>query len=368
MGSVLSVVDLFCGAGGLSKGFELYNLNGRFDGPNPKVKFEVLAGLDLYQPALDSFYQNHDVEPGRFAQSTDISKVDGADIRAATGQGQIDVVIGGPPCQGFSQAGNREASDERNQLVKDYARIVGELKPTFFVMENVPGLRKTLHAGTNSYLDWVVKKFSGMGYTVSFYQLTASEFGVPQNRKRVVVLGSRGQGQLPAPAPTNSAQPDLAVRQKPIVTVGDAIMDLPKPTPTEQLQSYDQEPTSRYAKLMRAGSKGVRNHILPKHGPEMIAKIEKQQQGTRLYPNFNHAWIRLHLGRPSPTVKQNNRAPSVHPTQHRVTTAREMARLQSFPDAFVFAGTKSAQLHQIGNAVPPFLAKALAQVVAAQAR
>ncbi|MEA3190536.1 MAG: (cytosine-5)-methyltransferase 1 [Thermoplasmata archaeon] len=366
MADALTVVDLFCGAGGLSKGLELYNRNGRFDGPRPKAKFEVQAGLDIYQPALDTFYRNHECPPTRFTESTDISRVSGKEIRQAAGISKVDIVVGGPPCQGFSQAGNRDAADERNALVKHFVRLVGELRPSYFVMENVPGLRKTEHTVGNSYLEWILGKFKALTYELTFSQLTAADYGVPQNRRRVVIIGSLGNGRVALPEATHAVQGDLSGKRKRLVTVGDAILDLPSPQ-GEGPFAYEKPAHSKYAEVMRRDSDGVYNHVRPAHTPDMVAKIAKQKPGTRLYPNFNHAWIRLHLQKQSPTVKQNNRAPAVHPVDNRVTTVRECARLQSFPDSFIFSGTKSSQLLQVGNAVPPLLARALAQAIATHA-
>lgn len=342
----LKVLDLFCGAGGLSRGFGLLK------------DFKILAGIDIFPPALETFYFNHkDTTPG-FHVPTDISALDAKQILKRLATPSIDVVVGGPPCQGFSVAGPRDPKDGRNKLVWHFVRLIEELEPLCFVMENVFGM---IVPKVKAFVDEVVKKIEKAGYAVGTFLLNAQDYGVPQSRKRLFIVGSRLGRRVPMPPPISAEENSLFYDR--FVTVRDALSDLPTPLPCEP-QEYTRRASSRYQELMRGGSTALYNHTPARHGASMVRRMKEQDPGTRLYNNWNHAWYKLDLNRPAPTVKENHRAPFVHPIEPRVTTPRECARLQSFPDWYIFKGTKSAQLIQIGNAVPPLLARAIAESVA----
>lgn len=342
-----TLVDLFSGAGGLSLGFCLTN------------RFRFLAGIDNNAWALKTLYANHPEAHSVFSEPQDVRKLSGIDILNALAITSIDVVVGGPPCQGFSVAGKRDIADERNQMVWEYYRFISELQPQVFIMENVPGLLLAIHNNGTKLIDVLKEKFATIGYDCVLWQLNASDYGVPQVRKRAFLIGFKGLNSIAKPEPFTSAVEDLFFGIIPFVTVADALSDLPEPVSSEP-QIYNGGPYNEYQSYLRQESRDLYNHTPSVHKPAMIERLRAQLPGTRLYPNWNHSWYKLVDQRPSPTVKENHRAPFVHPTEPRVTTPRECARLQSFPDRYIFKGTKTAQLIQIGNAVPPLLAKAIA--------
>ena len=356
MDSQYRVIDLFAGAGGLSKGFEFHNYIN-------EDTFKIVAGLDSNERAIRTYYRNHSDARDEFAEPVDLREISGKEIVDRLDVDSIDVVLGGPPCQGFSHAGDRDPDDERNELVYKFHEVVDEIQPEFFVMENVPGLKNRQRPEEAPFIQQLQSRFNESGYTIEVFKLNALHYGVPQKRKRLFIVGNNQGVSVQKPKRTHGMQKDLTMSQKPIVTVGDAIMDLPTPLREEPQEYDDTGDLSDYARLMKDGAELLYNHTPADHKQKTIEKMREQEPGEGLY-DWNHSWIRLELDAPSPTVKSNNRAPSVHPTEHRVTTPRECARLQSFPDSFVFEGTKSSQLEQIGNAVPPLLARALASVVA----
>ncbi|MBK9517992.1 MAG: DNA cytosine methyltransferase [Anaeromyxobacter sp.] len=344
----MNVLDLYCGAGGLSAGFELLET------------FRVVAGLDHFEPAVKTFYRNHVDANRKFASPTDITSVRGEDLEKELGK--IDIVIGGPPCQGFSHAGPRTVKDARRDHVWEFARLVSEIKPKAFVMENVNGLLVTGQKKRGQLLEELTAHYEKCGYRVVSQVLDAADYLVPQRRKRLFIVGVRS-GKFEFPLPMSGAVPDLFHRVERFSTVSDALGDLPEPKGLPD-QPYEASPHGWLQQYLRHGSNGLNNHTPSKHSPDMLRRLSKQEPGTRLYPNWNHSWFRLILAQPSPAVKENHRAPFVHPTAPRVTTPRECARLQTFPDWFVFEGTKTAQLIQIGNAVPALLGLAVATALA----
>jgi DNA (cytosine-5)-methyltransferase 1 len=351
------VIDLFAGAGGLSKGFEFYN-------QLEKSIFDIVAGLDSDERAVKTFYRNHETTTDEFSSPVNLQELTGREILNCLDIENIDVVLGGPPCQGFSHAGDRNPNDERNELIYKYHELVDEIQPEFFVMENVPGLKNRQKPEEAPFIQQLQSRFNKSGYEIEVFKLNAIHYGVPQQRKRLFIIGNN-KGLTPQkPKRTHGIQKDLTMSQDSVVTVKDAILDLPSPI-REEPQDYDDigRKQSQYAELMRDGADRLYNHTPADHKQKTIEKMKNQEPGEGLY-DWNHSWIRLELEKPSPTVKSNNRAPSVHPTENRVTTPRECARLQSFPDTFVFEGTKTSQLEQIGNAVPPLLARSLAAMVA----
>lgn len=346
-----TLIDLFSGAGGLSLGF---HLSGRF---------QVLAGVDNDSWALKTFYANHAVAADRFTQPQDIYDLTGEELLSALGTSHVDVLIGGPPCQGFSVAGKRELGDDRNQLVWEFLRLVADLNPTAFVMENVPGLLLAKTESGAKVTEVLRARFERLGYASVWWKLNAVNYGVPQKRKRTFLVGLLDGALLTTPAPTSATTNDLIYSDSPALTVADAFSDLPAPI-RDDPQPYNDDGRTSYQSYLREGSTALHNHTPTAHKPNTVQRLRAQVPGTRLYPTWNHSWYKLVLSEPALTVKENHRAPFVHPTEPRVISPRECARLQSFPDRFVFYGTKTAQLKQIGNAVPPLLAKAIAQRVA----
>ncbi len=337
----MNVIDLFSGAGGLSYGFE-------------SAGFNVLLGIDNDAKALETFELNH---KGSKSICGDITKITyEGDIKPLIGDKSIDVIIGGPPCQGMSLSGPRKFDDPRNKLYLSYIRLVEEIKPKAFVIENVPGL-VGLFGG--QIKDSIIEKFTAMGYDIQYKILCAADYGVPQNRKRVVFVGMKiGKFQYPAP-----------FEEK--VTCSMALDDLPSLENElgEEDVPYTTEPSNAYQKLMRANSASVRNHIAAAHSDKVrnIISLVPDGGNYKNLPeeyinsrNFHVAWTRFASNRPAPTIDTGHRH-HFHYKYNRVPTVRECARLQSFPDDFIFLGNKTQQFRQVGNAVPPLMAQVIAE-------
>jgi DNA (cytosine-5)-methyltransferase 1 len=350
-----NVIDLFCGCGGFSLGFE-------------QAGFNVILGVDIWKDALVTFKQNH---KNAKTIEADLSKIFPEDLlKELVYQRQdIDIVIGGPPCQGFSVSGKREIDDPRNKLYKAFVEVVKYIKPKVFVMENVPGLVRLFKGQAK---DQILSDFESVGYNVNYKILTAADYGVPQIRKRVFFVGLRKDlfhfpnDYFEFPEPTHGPHGDL-----PYVTSKDAIDDLPLLDNNEKGEEgvpYPSEPNNPYQAMMRKNSKYIFNHIATIH-KEQTRKIismvpdggnykdlPKELWGTR---KVNIAWTRMDSKKPCFTIDTGHNH-HFHYKANRVPTVRESARIQSFPDDFIFYGTKTSQLKQVGNAVPPLLSKVLA--------
>lgn len=331
-------IDLFSGCGGLSLGFEM-------------AGFESLLAIDFWQDALDTYAHNR---PSAKTLCADLSKLQPSDISNEYGIGTVDVIIGGPPCQGFSIAGKRIIDDDRNKLYKSFVNFVRFFKPKAFVMENVPNI---LSMGDGAIKEAILKDFSDLGYTIQYKVLTASEYGVPQNRRRAVFVGFLDGSEFKFPV-SNIESP---------VTSRQAIEDLPDCS-IQDGQPYTIEPSSDFQIWARKNSKAIYNHEISKHNEQTVRIISMvpdggnykdlppELQGTR---KVHIAWTRLNSSRPSITIDTGHRH-HFHYEFNRIPTVRESARIQSFPDDFVFTGSKTSQYKQVGNAVPPLMAYALA--------
>lgn len=333
-----NVLDLFCGCGGLSLGFE-------------EAGYNVLLGIDIWEDALKTYAYNHKHSKILCA---DMSTLRGEDVKDVVGDNSVDVIIGGPPCQGFSIAGKRIVDDDRNKLYKGFVRMVEYFKPKAFVMENVPNI---LSIGDGVVRESIINDFKSLGYTVENKVLTASDYGVPQNRRRAVFVGlMKGNFDFDIPM----------VAEK--VTTEEALSDLPEQS-IEDGGKYLVESSSEYQKLMRTNSTGVFNHEVTQHNEQTVRIISmvpdggnykdlpQELQGTR---KVHIAWTRLNSKRPSITIDTGHRH-HFHYKWNRVPTVRESARIQSFPDDFIFLCSKTSQYKQVGNAVPPLMAKAIAK-------
>lgn len=338
-----SVIDLFSGAGGLSLGFE-------------RAGFDVLLGIDNDPKALETFEKNH---IGAKVICGDITKISYSDdIKSVLGDREIDVIIGGPPCQGMSLSGPRQFEDPRNKLYLSYIRLVDEIKPKAFVIENVPGL-VSLFGG--QIKDNIMRIFKEMGYNIQYKIMTASDYGVPQKRRRVVFVGTK-KGSFEYPK-------EEAMQ----VTCEMALSDLPPLIDClgEESMSYNKEPQNEYQIMMRENSKCVRNHIAANHSERVkniismvpaggnYKDLPEELQKTR---NFHVAWTRFPKDKPAPTIDTGHRH-HFHYEYNRVPTVRESARIQSFPDDFIFYGNKTQQFRQVGNAVPPLMAQKIAEQI-----
>lgn len=334
-------VDLFSGAGGLSLGLR-------------RASWRPLLAVENWSDAVQTYRRNFTGHP-----------VVDVDIRELTAKRLARLleeepawIVGGPPCQGFSTVGKRHRHDPRNLLTREFQRVVRMLRPTGFVIENVLGLKDM------GFERAVIELFDGLGYDVSFHVFRAADYGIPQLRRRVVFVGHRSLGFFRRPPQTH--------REGQYVTVWDAIGDLPEVGPGETAYEYDEPTFTEYQRVMREGSGRLQGHTVSNHPRHLVRAISFIPDGgnRRSIPDerqpasgFHNSYSRLSSRDPAVAVTSNMGKPSatrcIHPFQHRGLTAREGARLQSFPDRFWFEAGVVSQRLQIANAVPPLLAETL---------
>lgn len=340
----MNAIDLFAGCGGLSKGFM-------------DAGFDIIVGVDNDQAALNTFSLNH---KGAKTLNADLSKQETFDeIKKIAGNRTIDVIIAGPPCQGFSLSGPRNFDDPRNKLYLAVIEMVRQYKPKGFIIENVPGMA-TMYKG--QIKDEILRRFRDMGYNIECKILCAADYGVPQIRKRLIFMGIRndiGYPEFPIPLLT----PDN------YVTCREALDDLPERINElgKEEDVYTSNPHTDYQKQMRGNCNVLHNHVATAHKQFVIDTIAQVPEGGNWKDlpdgvgesrKFNEAWTRYDGNKPSKTIDTGHRN-HFHYQYNRVPTIRENARLQSFPDDFIFTGNKTQQNRQVGNAVPPLLGKAL---------
>lgn len=334
-----NVLDLFCGCGGLSLGFE-------------QAGYNVLLGIDNWEDALVTFRHNHH---GSETMCADLMNLSPFDVENKIGKQKVDLIIGGPPCQGFSIAGKRIIDDDRNKLYKSFVRMVAHFKPKAFVLENVPNI---LTMGNGIIKRAIIADFEALGYKVVNKVLLASDYGVPQNRRRAIFVGLLNGEEFVYPQPTITHR----------VTTEQALSDLPEQSLPDG-SKYPCKPQSEYQKLIRNGSNGVYNHEITIHTEQtrhIIAMVpdggnyknlpEELQQTRKVHI----AWTRLNSKLPSITIDTGHRH-HFHYKYNRIPTVRESARIQSFADTVIFLGSKTSQYKQVGNAVPPLMAQAIAE-------
>lgn len=350
------VIDLFCGCGGFSKGFQ-------------SAGFNIALGLDTWKDATVTYGTNF---PNAVALNRDITETTAVtllnELNGLTAN-DIDVIIGGPPCQGFSLSGKRMLDDPRNQLYKSFVDLVKEIKPKVFVMENVLGLIRLFNGRVK---DEVIKDFSELGYNVQMQVMSSDNYGVPQQRKRVFFVGVHKKKLLKTkefqfPLATHGNIGELS----PYVTCKDAISDLDFVSDAIAISDsikYPTPPQSEYQKLMRKNSENILNHVITIHKDktkEIISlvpdggnykSLPKELWATR---KVNIAWTRMNSNKACFTIDTGHNH-HFHYRANRVPSVRESARIQSFPDSFRFVGIKTSQLKQVGNAVPPLVAEHLA--------
>lgn len=341
------LVDLFSGCGGLSHGFE-------------QAGFDCIVGADFDAPALKTFAHNH---PHAAPLQLDLSDPLSIDkIVEEVGERKVEVIVAGPPCQGFSLTGTRNESDKRNKLFYSVFQLAERIKPKYIVIENVPGIAN-LYGGRARTA--ILEEFKRLGYSSSEKLMYAPDYGIPQIRKRMFFVGVLGDDKFEFPEATHIPSN--------YVTCEQAIGDLP---PLEndlgvESSEYLVDAQSEYQRLMRDGSQRLYNHVGTKHTDLVVSVIRQVPEGGNhkdLPPGvgdsrkFNEAWTRYHSKKPSKTIDTGHRN-HFHYKWDRVPSARENARLQSFPDRFQFVGPKTQQYKQIGNAVPPLLGFALGQKI-----
>ena len=344
----MNAIDLFAGCGGLSKGFM-------------DAGFDIIVGVDNDQAALNTFAKNHN---GAVAMKADLSKQETFDeIKRIAGDRKIDIIIAGPPCQGFSLTGPRNFDDERNKLYLAVIEMVKQYQPKAFIIENVPGMA-TLYEG--QIKEEILRRFTNMGYNIDCKILCAADYGVPQMRKRLIFMGIRKDIGVPK-------FPDPILSPENYLTCRDAVSDLPSlanDMGADESQ-YSSEPLTEYQKKMRGNCTVLHNHLGTNHTQmvkDTIALVPEGGNYKDLPPGwgeshrFHMAWTRLNGNAHARTVDTGHRN-LFHYEYNRIPTVRESARMQSFPDDFVFTGTKTQQSRQVGNAVPPLLGQALGQAL-----
>ena len=389
------VIDLFSGCGGFSQGFLLEG-------------FEIIAANEFWEPAIETYKFNH--KNVKMIEGDITLNETKEKLYQAINNYKIHVIIGGPPCQAYSSAGNRNPDDPRGQLYLDFAEIVNYLKPDFFVMENVKGLLNMKHINPSltikekeefkrlcsvlqrfkdlkryraqrnlsneeekefnhlkelkgnvekqiqSYLipliDKILMKFKEINYKVIWKVLNSADYGVAQMRKRIIFIGTKHKNiKLSFPPKTH-------LENKGVMLITDFI---------DKKNNFNQKKWIPVKKILKKyetwDEKPELNHLFTRHSKNFIERLKKVPIGGNLYKNYNDAWWRLDPEKPARTVKENHGGVFIHYKFDRVCTPRELAALQSFSDDFIFKGTKSAILKQIGNAVPPLMAKAIARQI-----
>ena len=382
---LLTTLDLFCGAGGITQGFH-------------QAGFRCLYANDLMLEAIETFRHNH---PDTRAECSPIEEVNAEVLRKSLGlaKGELDVLVGGPPCQGFSiNAPSRFLNDSRNSLFKHYARFIEEFAPKSFVFENVPGL---LSMANGAVFEKILQVFSELGYQLSVKILFGPHYGIPQERWRLILLGSV-YAEIDHPRPTHVAKGranfrggrsltmqiesgDISRLAK-AVTVGDAILDLPRLNMGEGAEEvgYTSDAMSPYALRLKNPDGITFNHVAAKLSKQNIERMrhvppggswrdiphELLPRGMQQARKSDHTkrYGRLSFDGFSGTVltKCDPHWGTVFlPDQDRSLTVREAARLQSFPDRYRFLGSRVSQYVQVGNAVPVLMAAAIAGAVRA---
>jgi len=353
MNRKLTCVDLFSGAGGLSRGF--------YD-----AGYDVVLGVDFDEAALKTFKANHG---GAEAMKLDLFNHENIDVIVNYLKDRnisLDVLVGGPPCQGFSVAGPRDMNDKRNSLYLAMVKLAERLQPQAVILENVPGMIQ-INDGIGAKR--IIEDFSKIGYKMVSKLLYAPDYGIPQIRKRVFFVGLKNtdmEYEFPVPS----------VIPEDYVTCEEAIGDLPALQTDqgeiiygEEVQQYMSEPQNEYQKRMRAKSQNVRNHIgsIPIEKTKKMISLVPEGKNYKALPEeyrnlykYHEALTRYHSKKPSLTINTGHRS-HFHYKYNRIPTVRESARLQSFPDDFVFYGNKSQQYKQVGNAVPPMLGYVVAK-------
>lgn len=364
MSAKIRVVDLFAGVGGLSYGFAEHKA------------FEIVAANEILPQMATAYKLNH---PTVTVYNKDIKDFGIANLTRDFGlqKGDIHLVIGGPPCQAYSTVGKRLIDDPRGQLFQQYYRVLQELAPQAFIFENVKGL---LSIQKGALLRQILQLFQSLGFRVKYQVLNAADYGTPQIRERVIIVGTKTIQDFEFPPATHynrlQAPKIIAPNLKPYVSVAEAIGDLPLIACGEASFEYASSPQNDYQRLMRVKSIKLLDHNVPKNNPNLIKLMQMLPDGgspldlpAELRPKsgFANTYCRLWWNRPSTTITRNLSTPSssrcIHPKAPRPLSTREGARLQGFPDHYQFFGSRTDKNLQIGNAVPTFLSQKLCQAV-----
>lgn len=345
------VIELFAGVGGLSYGFA------------HNESFEIVAANELEKDIAAAYKLNY---PEVNVIQGDIRELTEEQLKTAFGEG-IDIIIGGPPCQSYSTLGKRQM-DARAHLFEEYCRVLSILQPKMFIFENVSGL---LSMQSGKLIETIKARFGELGYEVKNKLLNAVDFGVPQYRERVFVVGMKGKNCFEFPVPTHGEG------LLPYVTVCDAFSDLPVLQSGEHCEQYAAAPQNDYQRFLRKNSQTLTENIAPKNGEHLLRIMKALPDGgsksdlpesIRPKSGYGNTYAKMWWQKPAPTVTRNFATPSssrcIHPRDSRALTTREGARLQSFPDDYKFFGSRSTKNLEIGNAVPPLLSIALTKKAA----
>lgn len=333
----MKIIDLFCGIGGLSLGFE-------------QAGFDVVSAIDMWSDAIKTYNHNRAKKVGHVIS---VEEFNDTTLKGLLETEKITGVIGGPPCQGFSTVGQRDINDPRNKMYLEFYKTVKMADPDFFVIENVKGLL-TLNKG--AFVKDIIKRFGpeGLGYNISYKLVNAANYGVPQNRHRVFFVGIKNRGFV------------FPEESQTVLTAKDGISDL-----CGKEGEYATKPQNEFQAQMRKGLKKPFNHEFTSHTEQTVSIISQIPDGGNIKSlprefwevrKYNKAFERMGTFKPSNTIDTGHRN-YFHYSENRIPTARESARIQSFPDDFEIIGTRGSQYKQIGNAVPPMLARAIAEAI-----
>lgn len=376
MADYLTIVDLFSGPGGLSRGFE--------DARNHNFRFRTIVANDNDAYAGATFQKNHpgtEFVLGSISEEEIKKKIQEA-VKKNSGRSDVDIVIGGPPCKGFSLANKmtRDMNNPMNHLMYDYLEMVRRLKPAAFVMENVPGI---LAMEDGNVVKSFVNRFKKMGYSNSeFWLLNAADYGVPQIRKRAFIVGSKSNNSIQRPIRTHGSKDEIKNNPNllPYVSLAEAISDLPKIKESKTSSDSDDyvAKPNEFQKTIRGDAKKVQDHTVTKNSPIVIKRIKSVPPGGNWesiprklmqiggkYAGIEKAhsmiYKRLLKDEPSITMTNFRKGMIIHPTQNRLFSVREAARVQTFPDDYEFHGGLSSRQQQVADAVPVALATKVAE-------
>lgn len=365
-------LDLFSGCGGLSLGLSWAKFQGS--------SVTTVAALDNWRAACETYTLNLEIAPTVMGVST-------KSVAAILDDcGDVDLVVGGPPCQGFSSSGKRALSDRRNHLVRQFLDSVALASPKAFIMENVAGFT-TFQGGL--LLKEVTERAQELGFRVHTAIVLASRFGVPQRRRRFIMIGVKSDRfQFPHTSTDDSSSNEyLDFDQRTddgfeTISFNMATNDLPSLRAGEMKRTYRSEPRNHYQTWIRGNATQLEEHMAPNHSPSFVKLMTYIPEGQSAFSadvfptiprhlrpqsGFANSYARIRGTDPCPTVTRNFTTPSsancIHPRQNRALSLREGARCQSFPDTFKFAGSHSEKRLQIGNAVPPLLGRALGESI-----
>lgn len=334
----MNIIDLFCGIGGLSLGFE-------------QAGFKVVSAVDMWKDAVDTFNHNR---VDKVAKVETVEEFNKNELPQIVKKQHITGIVGGPPCQGFSTVGRREVDDPRNKMYLEFYKAVKIASPDFFVIENVKGML-TLNKG--AFVKDLIERFGpdGLGYNITYKLLNAADYGIPQNRYRVFYVGIKNKSfEFPAPFDYK-------------LTAKDGISDLEGSTN----DNYGSGPQNDYQATLRGGMEKPLNQEYTDHSAQTVSIISQVPDGGNIRDlpaevwqvrKYNKAFERMGTFKPSNTIDTGHRN-YFHYSEPRIPTVRESARIQSFPDNFEIVGTRGSQYKQVGNAVPPMLAKIIAELI-----